>query len=101
MKKQIKILAISLVFLIPTFFMQCTPQIAKAPEIALEDFFRNPEKSSFQISPNGEYYSYMAPYQDRMNIFIQKTGTDNAIRITEETERSIEGYYWANDNNPQ
>ena len=98
MKKQTKTLAIILVCLISTIvFIQCTPKIKKAPEIALEDFFRNPEKSSYQISPNGEYYSYMAPFQDRMNIFIQKIGADEAIRVTEETDRDIAGYYWAND----
>ena len=98
MKWQIKTAAIILACIILTIlFMQCTTKIAKAPEIPLEDFFRNPEKSSFQISPNGEYYSYMAPYQDRMNIFIQKIGSDEAIRITEETERDIAGYFWAND----
>ena len=98
MKKQTKTLAIILVCLISTIvFIQCTPKIKKAPEIALEDFFRNPEKSSYQISPNGEYYSYMAPFQNRMNIFIQKIGADEAIRVTEETDRDIAGYYWAND----
>ena len=29
----------------------------KAKQIPLEDFFKNPEKSSYQISPNGDYFS--------------------------------------------
>ncbi|MCB0482163.1 MAG: S9 family peptidase [Flavobacteriales bacterium] len=64
----------------------------------LKDFFKNPEKSSYQISPNGEYFSYMAPFQDRMNVFIQKAGEAQGKRITEVTDRDIAGYTWANDN---
>jgi hypothetical protein len=46
--------------------------IVIAKQIPLEDFFKNPEKSSYQISPDGSFYSFMAPYKKRMNIFIQK-----------------------------
>jgi len=67
-------------------------------QIPLEDFFKNPEKSSYQISPDGKYFSYMAPYESRMNIFVQKVGKDKATRLTSETDRDIAGYYWANPN---
>lgn len=66
------------------------------PQIPLEDFFRNPEKSAYQISPDGKFISFMAPYESRMNIFVQKTGSDKATRLTSETDRDIAGYYWAN-----
>ena len=78
----------------------CQPQqpaIMKAKQIPLEDFFKNPEKTGYQISPGGTYYSYKAPYMDRMNIFIQKIGADSATRITSETDRDIMGYFWPND----
>lgn len=68
------------------------------PKIPIEDFFRNPEKSSFQISPDGSYFSFMAPYKNRMNIFIQKVDASEAQRITSVEERDIAGYTWANDN---
>lgn len=74
-----------------------TPAVVKAKQIPLEDFFRNPDKSSYQISPGGTYYSYTAPYQDRMNIYVQKIGADSAIRLTSETDRDIMGYFWPND----
>lgn len=67
-------------------------------KIPLEDFFKNPDKSSYQLSPDGSYYSYMAPYQDRMNVFVQKIGESEAKRITEVTDRDIAGYMWANEN---
>ncbi|MDA3928169.1 MAG: S9 family peptidase, partial [Prolixibacteraceae bacterium] len=52
----------------------------------------------FQLSPNGEYFSYQAPYESRLNVFIQKIGEEEAIRITSETDRDIAGYLWANNN---
>lgn len=64
---------------------------------SVEDFFKNPDKTSFQISPEGDYFSYMAPYENRMNIFIQKIGEEEANRVTEETDRDISGYFWANN----
>ena len=68
-----------------------------AKQIPLEDFFKNPEKSSYQISPNGSYYSYMAPYKNRMNIFIQKIGDYSATQLTFEEKRDISGYFWPNN----
>jgi len=67
-----------------------------AKQIPLEDFFKNPEKNSYQISPDGKYYSYMAPYENRMNIFVQERGSDEVIQLTAETDRSVSGYFWPN-----
>lgn len=66
--------------------------------IPLEDFFKNPEKTSYLISPNGKYISYLAPYNERLNIFVQEIGKDKTERLTEVTERDISGYFWGNDN---
>lgn len=64
----------------------------------VEDFFRNPEKSSYQLSPNGTYMSYMAPHQSRMNVFVRKFGSqEEGTRITDVTDRDIAGFAWAND----
>lgn len=72
-------------------------EIVKAKQIPLEDFFKNPDKSGYQISPNGDYYSYMAPYKNRMNIFIQKRGETESIQLTSEIDRDIAGYFWPNN----
>lgn len=68
-----------------------------AKQIPLEDFFKNPEQNSYQISPNGDYYSFLAPYENRMNIFVQKRGSDEIIQLTKETDRDISGYFWPNN----
>ncbi len=65
---------------------------------SVEDFFKNPEKTGYQLSPDGTHFSYMGPYERRQNLFVQKIGEEKAIRITSETDRDIAGYFWANDN---
>ncbi|PSJ72173.1 S9 family peptidase [Sphingobacteriales bacterium UPWRP_1] len=67
------------------------------PRIPLRDFFRNPEKVAFKISPNGSHIAFMAPYQHRMNIFVQPASGGEPTRITAETDRNIAGYFWANN----
>ncbi len=69
----------------------------KAKLIPLEDFFKNPEKSRYQISPDGKYFSFMAPYESRMNVFVQERGKTEATRLTSETDRDIAGYFWPNN----
>ncbi|HNW72142.1 MAG: S9 family peptidase [Bacteroidales bacterium] len=67
-------------------------------QIPLEDFFKNPEKARYQISPDGKHFSFMAPYEKRMNLFVQEIGKDSAIRLTSEKDRDIAGYFWKNPN---
>ena len=64
-------------------------------QYTLEDFFRNSDRSGYQISPDGNYFSFLAPYEDRMNIFVQRIGSDETVRLTSETARSVAGYMWA------
>jgi dipeptidyl aminopeptidase/acylaminoacyl peptidase len=71
--------------------------ISAARQIPLRDFFKNPEKTSYKISRDGKYLSFLAPYKNRLNIFVQKIGEENAVRITEQTERDITLYFWASN----
>lgn len=72
--------------------------IKKISEIPLEDFFRNPEKSSYQISPNGKYIAYMKPWKTRMNVFVNNLDTNIEKRLTSSTERGVYGYGWLDNN---
>jgi dipeptidyl aminopeptidase/acylaminoacyl peptidase len=67
-------------------------------EIPLKDFFKNPEKTGYKISPDGNYISFLAPFENRLNIFVQETGTENIKRITSVTKRDIAGHIWGNNN---
>ncbi|MBN2524650.1 MAG: S9 family peptidase [Bacteroidales bacterium] len=79
-------------------FSSCMKNDQKPPRLDLEDFFKNPEKAYFKISPGGQFISFTAPYESRMNLFIQEVGQDSIQQITFETDRDIAGYLWANDN---
>lgn len=68
-----------------------------AATIPLEDFFKNPERSSYQISPEGTHYSYLANWEDRKNIHVQNIETGETKRVTAQTDRDIAGYFWANN----
>lgn len=67
---------------------------APARRIPLRDFFRNPERASFQISPDGNTLSFMQPYQSRMNVYVQPRAGGDPVRLTGETERDVAGYFW-------
>jgi dipeptidyl aminopeptidase/acylaminoacyl peptidase len=66
--------------------------------IPLRDFFKNPEKGGFQVSPDGARFSFMQPYQRRLNVFVQSRQGGPAVRVTGETERDIAGYFWKGSN---
>jgi hypothetical protein len=66
--------------------------------IPLKDFFRNPEKASFRISPDGKKLAFMQPWKSRMNVFVQEIGKDVIVQATFAEERDIAGFAWKNNN---
>ncbi len=68
-----------------------------AVPVALEDFFKDPIRAGYRISPNVEQILFRAPHQGRMNVFVQKLGDTTAIPVTAETERSIYNAEWESD----
>lgn len=91
MKNLILILAV--LFSIQACKMEQKQEI-EVPKIPLKDFFKNPEKSGYSISPDGKHYAYMAPVNQRMNVFVQEIGSDDAKQLTSETDRDIAGFFW-------
>ena len=75
----------------------CAPKEEMPRLIPMEDFFRNPEKASFTLSPDGEHIALLMPWETRLNIHVQKIGEEKITRITSATERDIVGYFWANN----
>lgn len=65
--------------------------------IPLRDFFRNPEQTGFQLSPDGQYLAYLAPYAQRMNIHVRELATAQVTRVTSVTDRDISGFAWVSD----
>ncbi len=65
------------------------------PLIPMEDFFRNPVKTAYRISPDGQYLAFLMPWQHRLNVYVQKIGEDRVTRVTQATQRDITDYLWA------
>jgi dipeptidyl aminopeptidase/acylaminoacyl peptidase len=73
------------------------PKEEPAKPVAVEEFFKDPQRAGYRISPNGEMIIYRAPHKGRMNVFFQKLGDTTARPLTEETERSIYNAEWESD----
>ena len=100
MKVKVLVLLLQLVFVFPvSAFAQKKVETKDtvAPIIPLKDFFRNPTKVAFSLSPNGEYLAYMQPWETRLNVFVEKIGSGQATRVTSAKERDIAGFAWKGD----
>ncbi len=65
--------------------------------IPMKDFFRNPEKTGYDLSPSGDHVAFLMPWENRLNVHVQKIGSDDVVRVSSATERDIAGFAWAND----
>ncbi len=70
---------------------------AEVPLVDVRDFFRNPVQTGDAISPAGDYLAYLAPWNNRLNVWVRKIGEDEATRITSDTERDIRTFSWTTD----
>ncbi|HKP80687.1 MAG TPA: S9 family peptidase [Pyrinomonadaceae bacterium] len=98
---KIKALVLLLLFVFPISALaqkQVQTKESLAPLIPMKDFFRNPTKAGYQISPNGEYLAYLQPWENRQNVFVEKIGSGQATRVTSAKARDIAGYAWKGDN---
>ena len=66
------------------------------PIIPRKVFFGNPDKEMVQISPDGLYFSYLAPRDGVLNVWAApRTDLYAAQPITGDTGRGIRFYWWA------
>jgi len=63
--------------------------------IPLENFFKEPIKSSFQLSPDGKRYAYLAPFEDQETIFIVDIINNKTSNLSSVINGDIEKYLWA------
>ena len=61
--------------------------------------FGNPDKAGVQISPDGQYLSYLAPVNGVLNIHVANIKDIQSARpITNDASRGIRSYFWLYDN---
>lgn len=72
----------------------------KAKQIPIEDFFKQAEKRSFKLSPNGKYLSYIKSDNDKFktNLYIQSL-TDGKVSVNKNLEKyGMYDHSWTFDN---
>ena len=69
------------------------------PLIDRELIFGNPEITGAQISPDGQFISFIKPYQDTRNVWVKKAGDPFSAGklVTADTKRPIGSYFWSRD----
>ncbi len=69
------------------------------PLIDRETFFGDPKLARSQISPDGNYISFLKPYNGVLNIWVKTIDQkfDDARPLTADTARPIRGYFWSQD----
>jgi dipeptidyl aminopeptidase/acylaminoacyl peptidase len=59
--------------------------------------FGNPERMSPQISPDGKWLSYIAPFEGVLNVWLRPVDTTEDRVITRDKHRGIRQYFWSED----
>ena len=101
--------------------MTTTPDLTTPPDlIAVEDLFGLPTRSRAVLSPDGTRVAYLAPWRDRLNVFVRDVDSDwaapddgdgegdgegdgrrddaaGARRITADARRNIDTFFWSAD----
>jgi dipeptidyl aminopeptidase/acylaminoacyl peptidase len=76
---------------------------AQTPKlIPLRDFFKNSLQDNYQVSPNATHIAFLQPWNNRLNIFIQKLSSEHfpiglPIQVSFVADRDIRNYLWKNE----
>lgn len=64
--------------------------------IARDVLFGNPQRASFQASPDGKQLSWLAPKDGVLNVYVASADDiENAKAVTNDDYRGIRQYFWA------
>ncbi|GAA3352150.1 S9 family peptidase [Saccharopolyspora gregorii] len=66
--------------------------------LPVEAFFDSPERAGASISPDGTRIAYLAPWKNRLNVWVRGVEDDSEARcVTADETRSVTGYHWTDD----
>lgn len=70
----------------------------RPPILSVEDFFSPPERAGATISPDGTRIAYLAPWRNRLNVWVQDVeGAEEPRCVTADETRSVYIYSWTHD----
>jgi dipeptidyl aminopeptidase/acylaminoacyl peptidase len=65
-------------------------------DLQIEDFMKLPEKSGFQVSPDGKRLAYLAPWNNKLNIVVKNLQDQKEMKLTY-SEQGISHFVWINN----
>lgn len=94
-----KIFKIIFLFLILPFgILSCGDNMRSQKTAAIEDFFSQPERESFKLSPDGKKISYLGYDEHCRNIFILDIkNPDSSKQLTYQDNLNVQYYFWVDD----
>jgi len=70
----------------------------EVPRFTVEDFFSAPVRVKAEISPDGTRIAYLAPWRERLNVWVESLDADEEARcVTADDNRSVHIYHWTDD----
>lgn len=66
--------------------------------IPLEDFFRQPERTDYSISPSGQYLALLMPVNGYLNLHVMDGFVGKPECLSETHDAPIHDFIWVNDN---
>jgi dipeptidyl aminopeptidase/acylaminoacyl peptidase len=84
-------------FFVLASVVSCTMEKA-TKRIPIENFFNVPINTSYLISPDGKYISYLKPDNNRIHIYVETLDGKTTTQLTCDSNRSIANYFWASNN---
>ncbi len=80
-----------------TLLLLLAAQSAVAEKPGLDHFFKKPDFSQFQLSPNGKFLAGLAPVGTRQNIIVIDLETNKSRAVTAVSEQDVRSFLWANN----
>lgn len=69
----------------------------KPPQIPVREFFKNPERCCYALSPSGTKIAFMKPWETRLNIYIRPVDGGQEKQITSVKDRDLSHVFWKSD----
>ena len=65
--------------------------------LPVEEFFAPPTRTRASLSPDGTRIAYLAPWQGRLNVWVESVGAPRDARCVTAETRGVHDYYWTDD----
>ncbi|MDD9268387.1 prolyl oligopeptidase family serine peptidase [Paenibacillus sp. GCM10023248] len=62
--------------------------------VTLDDFLQLPDKIQLRLSPDSQSIAYLHPWENRMNLYVQKLGQSESVRLTSSKDENIQNIFW-------